>query len=68
MIIVLGKCLLAASATSPPPTFVPTCAVFNDFRLIRSTDSELRKLSSKCNLKSCEFDPPSCIRYGRCVR
>src|SRR6218665_660335 len=47
--------LRAASATSPPPTFVPTDAVFNNFRLI--TDTELRKLFISCNLKSCELDP-----------
>ena len=35
--------------------FVPTDAVFNNFRLI--TDTELRKLLTICNLKSCEFDP-----------
>src|SRR6218665_2320896 len=35
--------------------FVPTDAVFNNFRLI--TDTELRKLLTTCNLKSCELDP-----------
>ena len=60
--------LRAASATSPSPTFVPTDAVFNNFRLI--TDTELRKLlrPTTCNLKSCELDPPSPICYGRCAR
>src|SRR6218665_1244273 len=47
--------LHAASTTSPPPIFVPTDAVFNNFRLI--TDTELRKLLTTCNLKSCELDP-----------
>src|SRR6218665_1672359 len=47
--------LRAASATSPPPTFVPTYAVFSNFRLI--TDTELRKLLTTCNLKSYELDP-----------
>ena len=48
----------AASATSPPPKFVPTDVVFNNFCLI--TDTELRKLLTTCNLKSCELDhlPP----------
>src|SRR6218665_1888183 len=49
--------LRVASATSPPPTFVPTDAVFNNFCLI--TDTELHKLLSTCNLKSCELDPLS---------
>ena len=52
---ILSSKLRAASATSPPPTFVPTDAVFNNFRLI--TDTELRKLLTTCNLKSCELDP-----------
>jgi len=47
--------LRAASATSPPPTFVPTDAVFNNICLI--TDTEFRKLLTACNLKSCELDP-----------
>jgi len=47
--------LRAASATSRPPTFVPTDAVFNNFCLI--TDTELRKLLTTCYLKSCELDP-----------
>jgi len=49
--------LRAASATSSPPSFVPTHAVFNNFRLI--TDTELHKLLTTCNLKSCELDPLS---------
>src|SRR6218665_2632496 len=47
--------LRVAPATSPLPTFVLTDAVFNNFRLI--TDTELRKLLTTCNLKSCELDP-----------
>src|SRR6218665_450477 len=51
----LGK-LRADSATSPCPSFVPTDAVFNNFRLITAA-TELRKLLTTCNLKSCELGP-----------